>query len=164
MRVCLVLLTFCALAPWLFAQEANSDPRTSTASCNFDDGMEVTVRYNPHVKEDPKNGRVWAPGGLPITLFTQTALTLNNTPIPVGAYSVYVIPDKKAWTLIVNKNVTSGAPYDEKDDVARSSMDLGEVESPPKELKVSLAHSSAKLCSIRLYFGKVGAFADFGEQ
>jgi hypothetical protein len=140
------------------------DPRTSTATCNFDDGMEVTVRYNPIVKDEPHNGRVWAPGGVPITLFTQAPLTLNNSPVPVGAYSIYVIPNKSNWTLIVSKNVAAGATYDDKDDVARSQMDLGEVETPPKQLKVSLAHSGAKQCSIRLYYGKVGAFADFIEQ
>ena len=157
------LISQLALSGALFAQ-ADSDPRTSTASCNFDDGMEVTVRYSPVVKDEPHNGRVWAPGGVPITLFTQAGLKLANTPIPVGAYSLYVVPNKNSWSLIVSKNVTAGAPYDDKDDVARGEMDLGEVESPPKQLKVALAHSSAKQCSIRIYYGKVGAFADFTEQ
>jgi hypothetical protein len=100
----------------------------------------------------------------PITLFTATALTLNNSPIPTGAYSIYVIPNKKDWTLIVNKNVTAGAPYDEKLDVARAPMELGEVDSPPKQLEASFAHTAPKACSIRLYYGKIGAFAEFNEK
>ncbi|MBZ5574135.1 MAG: DUF2911 domain-containing protein [Acidobacteriia bacterium] len=164
-RLCLILLTPSILAIALSAQQADSDPRTAAAYCTFDDGKEVSVRYNPSiVKDEPRNGKVWLPGGSSITLFTQGPLVLNNSSIPTGAYSVYVIPDKKEWTLIVNKNVTAGAPYDDKDDVARSPMELGEVDSPPKQVKVSLAHSAPTKCSIRLYYGKTGAFADFVEQ
>ena len=162
--ICLAFLAQCMLASPVLAQQGDSDPRTASAYCTFDDGMEVSVHYNPVVKDEPRNGKVWLPGGLPITLFTQAPLALNNFPIPVGAYSVYVIPDRKEWTLIVSKNVSAGVPYDDKDDVARSPMELGEIDSPPKQLKVSLAHSAPKKCGIRFYYGKTGAFADFVEQ
>jgi hypothetical protein len=99
-----------------------------------------------------------------MTLFTGSAISFNNASIPAGAYSVYVIPNKKEWTLIVNKNVTAGAAYDQTQDVARGPMELGEVDSPPGELQVSFAHVGPKQCSIRLYYGKVGAFADFLEK
>jgi DUF2911 family protein len=160
--VCLNIFTLCLLAGGVFAQDG--DANTSTAYCTFDDGVELSARYIPTVKEEPRNGKVWLPGGAPITLFTQGPITLNNFPIPTGAYSVYVIPDKKEWTLIVNRNVTAGAPYDDKQDIARSPMEIGEIDSPPKTLKVSLAHSAPKKCGIRFYYGKVGAFADFTEQ
>lgn len=148
-----------------FAQQ--EDPNSATAYCDFADGQEVSIRYSTapvSSKDEPHNGKVWLPGGLPITLFTNTALTLNNVPIPTGAYTVYVIPNKKDWTLIVNRNVTTGASYDEKQDVARSPMELGEVDSSPKQLEASFAHTGAKVCSIRLYYGKTGAFADFNEK
>ena len=41
-------------------------------------------------------------------LFTQGATTLGGSPIPVGAFSMYVIPGRDEWTLIVNRNVTPG--------------------------------------------------------
>ncbi|MGA8151514.1 MAG: DUF2911 domain-containing protein [Terriglobales bacterium] len=148
-----------------FAQQ--DDANAATAFCDFEDGREVSIRYNSSVssgKDEPHNGKVWLPGGSPITLFTDTPVTLNDSLIPVGAYSVYVIPTKKDWTLIVNKNVTAGAPYDEKDDVARGPMEMGEVDSPPKQLQASFAHSAPKVCSIRLYYGKVGAFVEFKEK
>jgi hypothetical protein len=148
-----------------FAQQ--EDPNSATAFCDFEDGREVSVRYSTapaSAKDEPHNGKVWLPGGLPITLFSATPLALNGSLIPAGAYSVYVIPNKKDWTLIVNKNVTTGAPYDERQDVARGPMEIGEVDSPPKQLEASFAHVSAKVCSIRLYYGKVGAFAEFNEK
>jgi len=149
-----------------FAQQKDSTANASTAFCDFDDNQEISVRYNSAVgsKDEPRNGKVWLPGGSPLTLFAGAPVSLNNTPIPVGAYSVYVIPNRKDWTLIVNKNVTPGAAYDQAQDVARGPMELGEVDSPPGQLQVSFAHTAPKTCSIRLYYGKVGAFAEFVEK
>jgi len=155
------------LADHVPAQTADSDSNVTTTVCDFEDGQEVSVRYKDTVasaKDEPHNGKVWLPGGSPMTLFTNAALTLNHATIAPGAYSMYVIPNRKEWTLIVNRNVTPGAAYDEKQDVARSPMELGEIDSPPKQLQVSFAHSAPKQCSIRLYYGKVGAFTDFLEK
>jgi Protein of unknown function (DUF2911) len=164
--VCMLLLILFIPARCMLAQ-TQADANTATTFCDFDDNQEISVRYNNaemSSKDEPRNGKVWTPGGSPLTLFTNTTLTLNNSSIPPGAYSVYIIPNKKEWTLIVNRNVTAGAAYDEKQDVARSPMDLGEVDSPPRQLQVSFAHTSAKQCSIRLYYGKIGAFTDFQEK
>lgn len=163
LAICIVLLSqFC----WA-QNNSNSQDNRATAYCDFDDGQEVSVRYSnapATSKDEPHNGRVWMPGGSAMTLFAGATLMLGKTEVPAGAYSVYVIPNKKEWTLIVNKNVNAMAAYDEKQDVARAPMDLGEVESPPKQLQVSFAHTSAKVCSIRLYYEKIGAFADLNEQ
>ena len=73
-----------------------------------------------------------------MTLFTQVPLVLNHVELPVGAYSMYVIPNKKDWTLIVSKNVTNPKTYDEKQDLARAPMEMGGVNSPPKRLQASV--------------------------
>lgn len=159
----IVLLTqFC-----LAQSNSNTDDNRATAYCDFDDGQEVSMRYSNAPltsKDEPRNGRVWMPGGSPMMLFAGAAITVNNIEIAAGAYSVYVIPNKKQWTLIVNKNVNAAASYDEKQDVVRAPMDLGEVQSPPKQLQVSFAHTGPKVCSIRLYYEKTGAFADLTEK
>jgi len=167
LAVCILLLGQFFFTNAAVAQQGNSDQNSATAFCDFDDGQEISIRYNSLVadsKDEPRNGKVWTPGGVPMTLFTAAPVTLNNSTIPAGAYSVYVIPGKKEWTLIVNKNVTAGAAYDERQDVARSPMELGEVETPPKELQVSFAHVAPKTCSVRLYYGKTGAFTEFKEK
>ena len=74
-----------------------------SAYCNFDDDNQVTIQYNPIVKDPPRNGKVWSPG---VTLYVETPLTLGSSTLALGAYSLHFIPDKKNWTLIVNKNVT----------------------------------------------------------
>jgi len=129
--------------------------------CDFTDGSEVTMRYNATVKDDPRNGRVWSPG---ITLFVQVPLTLGGREIPLGAYTVHMIPDKKNWTLIVSRNVTAGAPYNSADDVARAPMEIGEIPEATKQLQLAFAHMSAKQCSLRVYYQKTGAFVDFMEK
>jgi hypothetical protein len=138
-----------------------SEP-SSMASCNLDDGRQVYIRYNPVTTKAEKvsNGKPWTPGGMPMTLFTEAPLTLGGSMIPLGAYTVYPIPARDKWTLAVNKNVTSGAAYDEKQDVARTTMETDSVGQPADTLEVAFAHVGSK-CTLRIYFGKVATFADF---
>jgi hypothetical protein len=153
MRTIMLLAVSFALSASALAQQ--------NASCDFDDGGQINIQYSPTVKEQPRNGRVWAPG---ITLYVQTPLTLGGKTIGLGAYSVFLIPDRKNWTLIVNKNVTAGAAYNSADDVARASMDVGEIPQPVTTLQLSFGHMGPKQCSLRVYYQKTGAFTDFMEK
>lgn len=150
----LLFLLMVASATSLFAQDAQT-------FCNFTDDNQITIRYLPTVKEEPRNGRVWGPG---ITLYVQVPVLLGNSEIPLGAYSMYLIPDKKNWTAIVNRNVTAGAAYDSSKDVARAPMEVGEIPQPTKELQLSFAHMAPKECSLRVYYQKTGAFVSFMEK
>jgi hypothetical protein len=134
---------------------------TQSTYCTFTDSNEVSVQYNATIKDEPRNGRVWSPG---ITLYVQVPLVLGSSEIPLGAYSVYLLPDRKSWTLIVNKNVTAGAPYNSAEDIARAPMEIGEIPDPTKQLQLSFAHMAPKQCSLRVYYQKTGAFADFMEK
>lgn len=146
----------------VLALAASCAAQSATASCNLDDGRQVYIRYNPVTtkSERAQNGKPWAPGGAPMTLFTEADLTLGGSSIPTGAYTVYPIPAKDKWTLAVNKNVTAGAPYDEKQDLARVAMETDQVPEPSETLEVAFAHYGSK-CTLRIYFGKVASFADF---
>ena len=134
---------------------------TAQTYCNFEDGNQVTVQYQQSVKEEPHNGRVWGPG---ITLYVQTPLQVGSSEVPLGAYTIYLIPDKKQWTLIVNKNVTAGSPYNSGQDIARAPMEVGEIPEATKTLQLSFAHMAPKQCSLRVYYQKIGAFGDFTEK
>src|SRR3982074_582603 len=154
-----VVLTF-LLCPLLAAQQSASAPSSTT--CNLDDGRQVYIRYNPVSpgKDRVSNGKAWTPGGAAMTLFTEAQLTLGSSMIPVGAYSVYPIPGKDHWTLAVNKNVTAGATYDEKTDLARAPMETAQLPQPSDSLEVAFAHVGPK-CTLRIYYGKSASFADF---
>lgn len=135
-----------------------------TAACTFEDGGQVSVRYaaaDAHGEKLPE-GRAWSPGDEPMLMFTSTAVKLGDDEIPIGAYSVYIIPEKHAWTLAVNKDV-SGKKYDAQLDVAREGMELGSVDQAEKAVSMVLGHVAPKVCSLRLYYGKTGAWVDFKE-
>lgn len=139
---------------------AQQEP-TSTASCYLEDGRDVYIRYNPTTTKNEKisYGKPFLPGGTAMTLFTEAPLTFYGANIPLGAYTVYPIPEKGKWTLAINKNVTPGASYEEKQDVARSTVETDQL--PEQEaLEVAFAHVGSK-CTLRIVFGKTAVFADF---
>lgn len=157
-RAVLISLLFCGFA---VAQSGGN----ATTSCNLDDGRQVYVRYTPVATKSEKiqNGKPWAPGGTPMTLFTEAQLTLGTSTIPIGAYTLYPIPAKDHWTLVVNKNVTPGAAYDEKQDLARAVMETDQVPQPSDTLEVAFAHVGGR-CTLRIYIGKTASFADFNAK
>jgi hypothetical protein len=162
LRACFVVtilfLFTLALGAVCPAQESNE----STASCNLDDGRQVYIRYTPVTTKAEKvsNGKPWAPGGAPMTLFTEAQLSFGGATIPIGAYTVYPIPARDKWSLAVNKNVTPHSAYDEKQDVARSAIETDQVTQPSDTLEVAFAHVGDK-CTLRIYFGKAASFAAF---
>ena len=146
------------LAPFLAAQSGGNQ---SSTTCNLDDGRQVYIRYTPvSAKEKFSNGKPWAPGGTPMTLFTEAQLTLGSSMIPIGAYTIYPIPARGNWSIAVNKNVTAGSAYDEKQDVARTQMETAQVDSASDQLEVAFAHVGNR-CSLRVYIGKTASFVDF---
>lgn len=155
-----LLLSCLCFSPGLAAQSGNAP--SSTTTCTLDDGRQVYVRYNPVAtnKEKVSNGKPMTPGGAPMTLFTEAQLTLGTSSIPIGAYTVYPIPARDHWTLAVNKNVTPGATYDEKQDIARAPMETAQVAQPSDALEVAFAHVGTR-CTLRIYIGKTASFADF---
>jgi hypothetical protein len=156
----LSLATLFIGAPLAVAQQSSS------TDCSFDDGKQISIRYDQApAKHNPKNGQPWAPDNKPMTLFTQTNLTIGNASIPVGAYTVYLIPGSETWMLVVNKNVQDGAKYDQKQDLARIPMPAAELGHPVDHLKLTLAKMGGSQCNLRVYFGKTGTYgAEFKEQ
>ena len=97
-------------------------------------------------------------------LFTQTALTINKVEIAPGAYSLWLIPDKKNWTLVVNKNVKPDSAYDATEDLVREPMDLGQLPTPAKQADLGFAHLSSKQCNLRVHYGAGRAWGDIYEK
>lgn len=95
-----------------------------------------------------------------MTLFTEAQLNFGGSTIPVGAYSVYPIPGKDKWTLVVNKNVAANSAYDGKQDIARGAVETDQIGEPSNTLEVAFAHTGDK-CTLRIYFGKAASFALF---
>ena len=160
MTAALLISTVCVVA-------AQSDPKNlPTASCSFQDGKQITVRYSNDTPggRDIPSGRVWSPGGQPMLLFTQTPLIADNTDIPTGAYSMFIVREKNDWTLVVNKNVSTGSKYDKHLDVVRMGMLMGQLSAPQKEFTVLFGHTDPRQCNMRIYYGNSGTWAEFKEK
>jgi Protein of unknown function (DUF2911) len=159
LRAALVACLLCA--PLAFAQDNDK-----SADCTFNDGKQLSIRYTDvAAKKSPAPGKVWSPGKAPMTLFTQTDLTLGDSTIPAAAYTVYLLPGTEQWTLVVNKNVQPGTSYDKSQDVARVQMPVAELGSPTDKLKLTLAKMGDKQCNLRVYYAKTGTYgAEFKEK
>jgi len=69
-------------------------------------------------------GKVWRTGANEATLFvTEADLVIGGTVVPRGTYSLYTLPSRTTWWLIVNKETgQSGLVYHRKLDLARVKM------------------------------------------
>ncbi len=163
--VCSVLASSLWMGNVAAAQQ--SAPATEDAVCSFEDGHSMTARYTPvpaGKAEGPPTGKVWTQNNPTWTLFTETEVMLGNTAIPTGGYTMYLQPGKKEWTLIVSKNTAMDAKYDEKMDLARAQMQIGELNTPADKLSLYFGHTGPKKCEINIDYGKLRGWVEFQEK
>jgi hypothetical protein len=148
------------------AQQTAADSLTGSAVCAFDDGKQVSTRYNPVAvgRNEGASGKVWAPGGLAMTFFTETGVTISNTPVAAGAYTMYLLPSKKDWTLIVSRNVTIDSKYDKNQDLVRAPMQTAELSEAEGQLKVFFGHTGPKRCEMNMDYGKSRIWVEFMQK
>jgi hypothetical protein len=131
-RHCLCLISALTLTAGLFAQDPDLQlPKLSPAATlkqtvgltNIDlvysrpgvKGREIFGKMIPF-------GSVWRTGANASTKISfSTAVKLNGTEIPAGAYALYTIPGEREWTIIVYKDTSlwGAYNYDQKNDLAR---------------------------------------------
>jgi DUF2911 family protein len=171
-RVASFAILLVVLTLWLGGTlRAQEDTAAASATCNFDEEKQLVIQYQhvPIQLKKPINvqvpfGKAWAPGGKAMTLFTNTAVQVGSKELPVGAYTLFVIPNSKQWTLIVSKSTDTSGAYDQGQDLVRVPMDSGELPSPEASLSVSFAHISPQQCNIRIDLDKFGHFAEFKQK
>lgn len=160
-----ILILLSSVIPIAFSQTpGKADPVTTV--CTFQDERQMSVRYDPPALAKGKElqqGAMWPPSGSPMYLFTQTDVAVGGSQLPPAAYSLYLIPGKKTWTLIVNKSVTAGAPYDQQQDLARAPMEADSL-TDPQPFQLGLGHIAPQECSLQVYAGKAGASVVFKEK
>ena len=159
-----LLLTACQT----LAQDSSS---SASATCNFDDEKQLVVQYQ-HIPFNLKKplssqvsfGKVWSPGGKPMTLFSNTPVQIGARSLAVGAYTMFVIPNSRQWTLIISKSTDMSGNYDEQQDLVRIPMEAGELPSPESEFSVAFEHVGPGQCNIRMDLEKTGHFAMFQKR
>ncbi len=91
---------------------------------------DVTIEYSrPRLRKRDmftdltREGEVWRTGANMSTKITfSTNIALEGNQIPAGEYSIYSIPGKNDWTIIINKKISWGTDYDGKEDFLRFSV------------------------------------------
>ncbi len=76
-------------------------------------GLDLSVSYSSPAKKDRvifgelvPFDRVWRTGANePTTLTTSTSIKVLNKELPAGTYSVWTIPAKDSWEIIINKKI-----------------------------------------------------------
>ena len=143
----------------------------ATASCNFDSQNQLAVEYqrfsvkghqSPFGHQIPYD-KVWTPGGKPLTLFTNSPVAIAGHNLSPGAYTMFLVPDEKAWTLVVSKSTDMSGQYDKSKDVARIPMDMGTLPSPENQFSVYFGHTGPQQCSMMVDLGNKRGTANFNE-
>lgn len=161
-RIVLLMALFGTLACTAWADQTPAE-----TVCTFQDGKQISVRYSKMTisgKAKLSDGTLWTPGQKPMLLFSQTELLVNNTAIAPAAYSLYLIPGKDNWTLVVNKGDGDVGKYYEGDDLVRVSMPKGRISGPAQPFSAVFAHVAPKQCNLRIYDGKIGTWAEIKEK
>jgi len=143
---------------------SGAEPLPNSAVCTLEDGRQVSLRYelDDHGSK-LRMGQMWPQPDHPMLLFTQMPMRIEDSSIPIGAFSVYVIPDKKQWTLVVNRNVSTGE-YHPQQDLVRASMVTGQISGQHTQYKIWFGHSGTNRCEFRFYNGNTGASVEFQED
>jgi Protein of unknown function (DUF2911) len=143
-------LTLTMLAIACHAQQQDKSKRPSppaTATFDLGGGKAVTVEYSsPRAKgrkifgDVVPLGQVWRTGANESTTFVTTGDTMvGGTHVPAGSYTIFTIPNKDKWTLIISKKTGEwGTDYPgPSNDLARVDMKVSTLPSPVENFTIS---------------------------
>lgn len=125
-----------------------SPPATATVDLG---GTTVTIDYSsPRLKGRHVGGevatydKVWRLGANEATTFVTTGnITVGGKAVPAGSYTIFAVPGKDKWTLIISKKTGEwGTDYvGEKEDLGRIDMKVSTLPSPVENFTISFEKS-----------------------
>lgn len=125
-----------------------SPPKTSTANVN---GAQITIDYSaPGVKgrtiwgDLVPYGTTWRTGANEATtITTDKDITIDGKKLKAGKYSLFTIPNKNEWTIIINSvwDQWGDYNYDSSKDVMRFKAHPYVLEEPQEMLLIDVNDS-----------------------
>jgi Protein of unknown function (DUF2911) len=87
---------------------------------------------------------VWRTGANEAThLRTDRDITIGGARIPRGTYTLWTIPARDGWTLIVNRETGQwGTDYDKSQDLARIPMKVAMLSEPVEQFTIAIEPAS----------------------
>jgi Protein of unknown function (DUF2911) len=160
MRKAIATFSVFSLGLILFAAacRAQQDPSKrpsppANATLDLGGGQTITVDYSsPRAKGRKIYGelvpfdKVWRTGANEATKFVTTAdVNVGGTTVPAGTYTIFTVPGKDKWTLIISKKTGEwGTDYPgQSNDLARVDMKVSTLPSPMENFTISFDKSSS---------------------
>ena len=105
-------------------------------------------------------GKVWRTGANPATtLVTATDLKIGQLDVPAGTYTLYTLPSKDAWMLIVNRQTGQwGTVYDQSKDLGRTPMMSNGLAAPQEVMSISFDNTKGKTTELHVKWEKTDEF------
>lgn len=145
----------------------------ATAKCDLEGGKSIIVDYSsPRAKgrkifgELIPYGEPWRTGANEATTFVTTAdLMVGGQHVPAGSYTLFTIPNKDKWTLIISKKTKEwGIPYPGADsDLARVDMKASATSGPVENFTIAF-DKGAKGCTMSMEWENTRASVDISAM
>jgi hypothetical protein len=133
-------------------------------------GKTVTVNYGRPSARGRKiiggvvpYNQIWRTGANEATtLSTESDLVLGGTTIPRGTYSLYTLPSRTSWQLVVNKEVgQSGLVYHQRLDLARVKLQKAGLKDYVERFTISIERVSQTSGMLKLAWEKTALSIPF---
>jgi hypothetical protein len=145
----------------------------ASASCDLGGGKSITVDYSsPRAKgrkifgDVVPYGKVWRAGANEATTFVNTSdVMVGGTHVPAGSYTLFAIPDKDKWTLVISKKTGEwGTNYAGPDvDLARVDMKASATSAPVENFTIAF-DKSGNGCTLRMEWENTRASVDIAKM
>jgi len=174
LRVALLLGLALLATRGLGQQDKSKRPSPpAKAECKLAQGRTITVDYSsPRMKGREiygglvPYGEVWRTGANEATTFVTNAdLTVGGKDVPAGSYTIFTVPNRDKWTLIISKRTGEwGIPYPgEADDLARVEMKVTPLPSPVENFTVGFDQAAAG-CTMRMDWEGTRAWVEIARR
>jgi hypothetical protein len=169
---CLTLGFMAALGSAQADKAARPSP-AAKATCALADGKTITVDYSSPRAKGRKifgglvpYGEVWRTGANEATTFVTTAdVMVGGTHVPAGSYTIFTIPNKDKWTLVISKKSGEwGTNYPgPENDLARIEMKASALPAAAENFTIAF-DKSAGGCTLRMDWETTRASVEVGKM
>jgi ABC-type phosphate transport system substrate-binding protein len=169
---CMALVLMAALGSAQMDKAARPSP-AAKATCTLADGKSITVDYSSPRAKGRKiygglvpYGEVWRAGANEATTFVTTSdVMVGGTHVAAGSYTIFAIPNKEKWTLIISKKTGEwGIPYPGADqDLARVDMKASSLPAAVENFTIAFDKTSGG-CTLRMDWETTRASVDIGKM
>ena len=112
-------------------------------------------------------GEVWRTGANEATTFVanETLMTVGGVNIPAGTYTIFTVPNRDNWILIINKHTNEwGIPYKyQSEELVRVPMSVARVTSTTENFTISF-DPTGESCTMNMGWENTQAWVEFTEK